>query len=107
MNISAVLAALFRFVRQVNQLIAHGRLHEEDARDAMSALHEVDEVLGILRHEGEPAELPPEIQQLVQERDEARKKTDFRRADEIRDRLSTEGYLIEDHAAGTRVKRKK
>jgi cysteinyl-tRNA synthetase len=106
MNISAALAALFRLVRQANYLMAKGRLHREDADRLRAALAEADEVLAILPGEEPPVELPSEIRDLVGERDEARKRKDFERADQIRDELASRGYTVEDLAEGTRVKRR-
>ncbi len=45
------------------------------------------------------------IQQLVDERNEAKKSRDFARADAIRDQLANEGILLEDTPAGVRWKR--
>ncbi|MDZ4384057.1 MAG: DALR domain-containing protein, partial [Nitrospirota bacterium] len=46
------------------------------------------------------------IQKLISEREEARKKKDWKRSDEIRDRLSKAGIVIEDRPDGTtRIKR--
>jgi len=47
-----------------------------------------------------------EIQGLIAEREEARKKKDWEKSDEIRDRLSKAGIIIEDRPDGTtRIKR--
>lgn len=106
MNISEALAALFRLVRQANYLMTQGRLHQDDAGDVETALRTVDEVLGILPPQEKPEELPTEIQDLLRQRDEARKQKDFALADEIRDGLVAQGYVIEDIPGGTRIKRK-
>jgi len=105
-NISEALAALFRLVRQANYLMTQGRLHQDDAADVETALRTVDEVLGILPPQEKPEELPTEIQDLLRQRDEARKQKDFALADEIRDGLVAQGYVIEDIPGGTRIKRK-
>jgi len=47
-----------------------------------------------------------EIQQLVMDREEARRKKDWKRSDEIRKQLSEAGIILEDRPDGTtRVKR--
>jgi cysteinyl-tRNA synthetase len=106
MNISAVLAALFRLVRQANYLMTQGRLHRDDADYVAAALRAVDGVLAILPPSEEPEELPPEIQNLVHRRDEARKKKDFDLADKIRDDLAARGYTVVDLTDGPRIKRR-
>jgi cysteinyl-tRNA synthetase len=106
MNISAALAALFHLVRQANYLMSQGRLYQDDADDVTAALRTVDELLGILPPREGPQELPDEIQELILRRDQARTDRNFVLADEIRDDLTSRGYLLEDLPEGTRIKRK-
>jgi cysteinyl-tRNA synthetase len=70
----------------------------------------VDRVLGILSVRRAEEERPPvpveEIDRLVEERQDARRRRDFAAADRIRDELAARGVLLEDSAAGTRWKRR-
>ncbi len=69
----------------------------------------MDEVLGFAFAEMELEELaiPEEqIEQLIAERDAARKNNDFARADEIRSQLREKSIELEDTAAGTIWRRK-
>ena len=50
--------------------------------------------------------LDSEVQSLIDERQEARRRRDFGRADEIRDELLTRGIILEDTKDGVRWKRK-
>jgi len=50
--------------------------------------------------------LDSEVQSLIDERQEARRRRDFGRADEIRDDLSSRGIILEDTKDGVRWKRK-
>ena len=50
--------------------------------------------------------LDDEIQKLIDERQEARHRRDFQRADEIRDELIERGIILEDTKDGVRWKRK-
>ena len=69
-----------------------------------------DAVLGILSLRRAEDEQPPvpidEIEQLIEERNAARRRRDFATADRIRDELAARGVLLEDSPAGTRWKRK-
>jgi cysteinyl-tRNA synthetase len=47
-----------------------------------------------------------EIQSLIDERQEARRRRDFPRADELRDELARRGIILEDTKDGVRWKRK-
>jgi cysteinyl-tRNA synthetase len=65
-----------------------------------------DAVLGLdlerLAREG--YEVPPDVEALVSERDEARGRRDFARSDEIRTRLTDLGWEVMDTPDGTRVR---
>ena len=50
--------------------------------------------------------LDGEIQNLIDERQEARRRRDFGRGDEIRDELAGRGIILEDTKDGVRWKRK-
>jgi cysteinyl-tRNA synthetase len=49
-------------------------------------------------------QIPPDVQQLVTERDEARGRKDFSRSDEIRDQLIATGWEVQDTPEGTKVR---
>ena len=106
LDVPAVLAAIFRLVRQVNYLMTHGTLCQDDAADLSAALSAAAEPLGICPPQSDATEIPPVIQALMDQRDAARQEGDFALADEIRDRLADEGYVVTDLADGTRVTRK-
>jgi cysteinyl-tRNA synthetase len=47
--------------------------------------------------------LPPDVRALMQEREDARVKKEWDRADDVRRRINLLGYLVEDTADGPRV----
>ena len=51
-------------------------------------------------------DIPADVLSALEERNNAKKTKDFKRADELRDRILSAGFLIEDTAAGVRVRRK-
>jgi len=76
--------------------------------EALAAAYRMDEVLGLrLRETEKPAAaaidpaLAAEIESLVAERTEAKKAKDWKKADEIRDRLKEKGVVLEDGPAGS------
>jgi len=104
LNMSVSLTAVFEAIRKGHALISQGNIHKDDAKNLLSALRSVNEVLGILsdKHEGD---LPLDIAQKIQAREQARIEKDFAMADKIRQELVEEGILLEDTKDGTRWKR--
>jgi cysteinyl-tRNA synthetase len=61
--------------------------------------------IGLPLRPGEPDAPDDEAARLVAERDEARGRRDWARADAIRDELTARGWTVEDGAGGTRIRR--
>jgi cysteinyl-tRNA synthetase len=102
LNVSAGLGALFDFIRDTNKRLTAGDLAPQEAHLMLEAWQRFDTVLGL----GIPAksEVPADIQQLIDERQAARKAKDFKRADQIRHQLAAQGWIIEDTPQGQRLK---
>ena len=62
--------------------------------------------LGLALSSGGDDEVDAESAAMVAERDAARAARDWARADELRDQLVGLGWVVEDSAAGTRVRRR-
>ena len=73
-----------------------------DAQLLHHAMERIDTVVGVMQHEH--AALEPGLQQMIDEREEARRRRDFRRADALRDALKARGILLEDGPDGVRWK---
>jgi cysteinyl-tRNA synthetase len=104
LNISLGLAAIFEFVRDVNRLLADGRLSRDNAQVVMVTMRQFDRVLGLL--DEEETAIDSEVERLAQEREQARKRRDFATADRLRAQITALGYVIEDTPRGPRLKRK-
>ncbi|QQG38425.1 MAG: cysteine--tRNA ligase [Candidatus Woesearchaeota archaeon] len=63
-----------------------------------------DKIFGLNLGFIEAIKVPAEIKKLVDEREKARKKKDFKKADEIREKVKKKGYVLEDTEKGVRVK---
>jgi len=103
LNIAVALASVFDFVRDVNKKLDADAVGEAGARAALELMDRLDAVTGILGDAPEK-EVSEAINQLVLERQQARRDKNFARADEIRDELLAQGWVLEDTADGPRVK---
>src|SRR6266436_3188111 len=105
LNTSVALAALHNLSREVNSALACGVIPEENKFELIALLDRFDTVLNIL---GKPEieMLDSDIQALIDERQEARRRRDFARADEIRDELAELRIVLEDTKDGVRWKRR-
>ena len=62
------------------------------------------DVLGIIAEKEEEI-LDSDIEKLIEERQQARKDKNFKRADEIRDELLAKGIILEDMREGVKWKK--
>jgi len=105
LNTSVALAAVFSLVNEVNPMIDARKISDADREAILAAIERADGVLGVLAL-GEDESVPAEILELVAQRTEARRSRDFRLADEVRDRITAAGYVIEDSPDGTKVRKR-
>jgi len=105
LNTSIALAAIHNLTREVNTALARKQVKADNQRELLDLLARFDSVLNILGNEQREM-LDSEIQELINERQEARRRRDFLRGDEIRDQLAERGITLEDTKDGVRWKRK-
>ena len=103
LNISAALRALFDMIREINTLIAKGKIFKTDADKLRDLVNSLDTVLAVLQEEKKEV-IPDEIQKKIEEREKARKDKNFKLADRIRDELLEIGIILEDTKDGVRWK---
>jgi cysteinyl-tRNA synthetase len=104
-NTSIALAAIHNLAREVNTALARKQVKEDNQRELLELLARFDTVLNVLGRE-QSEMLDSEVQALIDERQEARRRRDFGRADEIRIELANRGIILEDTKDGVRWKRK-
>ena len=102
-NTADALAAIFELVK-----FANTNVNENSSKEFAAGLYEelfkLSDVLG-LKIEKKEEILDKEIEDLIQERQAARKAKDFKRADEIRDELLKKGIILKDTREGVKWKR--
>ena len=105
LNTPEALAAVHVLVGEANALLVAGAVTREGASALRAQIESMDTVLGVLMPGGAEDRLSPEEQALFDERQEARRKRDFRRADEARKKLEAMGVILEDKPNATRWRR--
>ena len=105
LNTSVALAVIHNLTRDVNTAIARKQLMTDNKTELLELLKRFDSVLNIFGDDRREM-LDSEINSLIEERQEARRRRDFARADEIRDELAARGIILEDTRDGLRWKRK-
>ena len=85
-----------------NTPVALALLHEWRAAGQVDLLRRGLDVFGLAVEEG-GEQAPTEIRRLAQERSEARKRSEFERADELRAEIERQGWEVQDVADGFRL----
>ncbi|MCL1977808.1 MAG: cysteine--tRNA ligase [Candidatus Bathyarchaeota archaeon] len=102
LNTSIALAALFDFVREINNLLDADLVSKEEANEIGGVLMQFDSVLGVIGKVEVEEPLPSDIDALVQKREAARKAKNWKEADLIRAQLKVLGIIVEDTAQGVK-----
>ncbi|MCZ2259224.1 cysteine--tRNA ligase [Sporosarcina sp. G11-34] len=103
-NTANGIAEVFELVKLANVYLMEKNTQTDIITKFIAMLEELMAVIGLTLG-GESELLDEDIEALIEERLEARKNRDFKRADEIRDELKAQGILLEDTAQGMRWKR--
>lgn len=102
LNVPGAIAAIFAFARNLYPALVRNRLSEADARKALDALRDVNQVLALLDFElSDLCPKDPEIEEIIEQRERARKNGAFDVADRIREELACKGIVLEDTVHGT------
>jgi len=112
LNTADAIAVIFEMVRGINAVVADPKASKMFANEAMKMLDELTGVLGLLyaRHDGdkmtqEGESADSDIEALIAQRQAAREEKDWAKADEIRNKLSQMGIVLEDTPQGVKWRR--
>ena len=104
---------MFDLVRDVNTAMDRGAFLQRDAPRAVAAMEKFDSILALLADDdeeklnklgfglSESRMGSEEVEGLIEERVAAKKHKDFKRSDEIRQKLADSGILVEDTKDGS------
>jgi cysteinyl-tRNA synthetase len=112
-NTAIALAAVFDLVRDINTSMDRGDFLQQDAPRTLAAMEKFDAVLALIEDDdddklaklgfkSQTSRMPgAEVDALIAERLAAKKSRNFKRADEIRQKLADSGILLEDAKDGS------
>ena len=98
LNTADAITAVFNLVKQVNTMLK-GEVSKTDLENALSMFDELCSVLGLVYNVADDS-LDSEVEKLIAERTQARADKDFKKADEIRDKLKQMGITLKDTPQG-------
>jgi len=107
-NTREALKVIFKMSNEVNKFTS--RRKELSARlkeKILNTFKELGSIFGILQREIKKEKLSGKIKKMIEEREKARKRKDWKRADKIRTDLKKLGIILEDTPEGVRWKFKK
>lgn len=102
-NTADAISAIFELVKLANSTVS-GQNSKTFVQKVVDEITKLCDILGIVT-EQEVELLDNEIEQLIEERQAARKAKNFARADEVRNLLLEKGIILEDTREGVRWKR--
>jgi cysteinyl-tRNA synthetase len=102
LNLPAAVGHLFEFIKAFNTRLESGKATPEERADAMAMLRHANRILDVVEF---PDVIDADVDRLIAERQSARDRRDFARADEIRQQLLGMGIQLDDTKGGTRWKR--
>jgi cysteinyl-tRNA synthetase len=80
-------------------------LRDEKAEGKLQTIRIMDEVFGLKLLEKEKIKIPDEIQNMIEEREKARKAKDWKKSDKIRENVKKMGFWIDDTAEGPKIQK--
>ncbi len=105
LNTADAIAAIFDMVKELNSNITATSTPTVAIIDAgLSLMNELGDVLGIAQKKEEKT-LDAEVEELIAQRQQARKEKNFKLADEIRDKLKAMDIILEDTPQGVKWKK--
>jgi len=113
LNTAVALASVFDLLRDANTAMDRGEMRQQDATRLVASMEKFDGVLAVLANDdaeklarlgfapSQPRLEAAAVDALIEERQSAKKRRDFARADAIRKQLTDSGIILEDKRDGS------
>lgn len=100
LNISGAMGQLFDLIRETNSALDHGELPAGAAASLHAAWQRINGVLALQRDE---QIAPPEVLELVEQRQKARADKNWAASDRLRDAIAALGWIVKDTKEGPKL----
>jgi len=80
-------------------------LRDDKATGKYQTIKKMDEVFGLKLLEKEKIDIPHEVKKLAEERENARRNKEWKKSDELRERINKLGFVINDKPDGYEIKK--
>jgi cysteinyl-tRNA synthetase len=108
LNLPEAMGAVFTLIRTLNRELDSAELDDASHQALIALLDEVDDVLGVLtlvHRERSVSQLSPDALALLEAREAARERRDWKESDRLRDALAGRGIGVDDTPQGQRWQR--
>jgi cysteinyl-tRNA synthetase len=95
LNTPLALSVLYELITETNKLIAESKFGSEASKNVLGLWEKMNKVFGLVIASS-AIKIPEEIKKLAEERKQARINKDFKKSDELRDKILKAGYVVED-----------
>ncbi|MGX7109018.1 cysteine--tRNA ligase [Facklamia miroungae] len=102
-NTANALSAVFEMAKQIHRYLDQEKVELEFLQETENQIKQILAIFGL--DLGTKEVLDSQVENLIEERNQARAEKNFHRADEIRDWLKEQNILLDDTPQGTRWKR--
>ena len=106
LNTADAISYIVELVRDLNTMSANAETSKEQLQKGAELFDTLTDILGIVYNRKKQDEIPQEILDLAEQRKLARKDKNFALADELRNKISELGYVIEETRQGTKITKK-
>lgn len=107
LNTADAVATIFELVRDINTILFKSDdANKSQIQSALDLFLELNDVLGFLYNKADADEIPENIHELAQKRQQARENKDYATADAIRDEITALGYIIEETKQGVKISKR-
>jgi len=107
-NTPLAITHLYALARKANTVVSKHKISPKLAEDTIKTMKELGNIFGIFEKEVvAEEELPEKIRELIAQREEARNRKEWKKADAIREQIKKLGFVPEDTREGPRWRRTK